>query len=115
MRIDGRQNYDLRKCHIESHVSDYAEGSVYIEMGKTKVLCTASINEQIPKWLQDGSKRGWVTAEYGMLPRSTHLRKKRDQLFSGGKKQGNFPGYQSQFTLLHKLAAPARTANLCGL
>ena len=85
MRIDGRQNYDLRKCHIEPHVSDYAEGSVYIEMGKTKVLCTASISEQIPKWLQDGSQRGWVTAEYGMLPRSTHLRKKRDQFFQEGR------------------------------
>ena len=85
MRIDGRQNNELRKCHIETHISDYAEGSAYIEMGKTKVLCMASVNQQIPKWLQDGSKRGWVTAEYGMLPRSTHSRKKRDQLFQEGR------------------------------
>ena len=85
MRIDGRQNHELRKCHIETQVSDYAEGSAYIEMGRTKILCTASVDSQIPKWLQDGSKRGWVHAEYGMLPRSTHSRKRREQLFQDGR------------------------------
>lgn len=86
MRTDGRSPVDLRKILITPHVSEYAEGSAMVEFGKTKVLCTASYDGQCPKWLQ-GSGTGWVTAEYGMLPRSTHSRVKRDKVLNGGRTQ----------------------------
>lgn len=86
MRTDGRSPFDLRKIIITPHVSEYAEGSAMVEFGKTKVLCTASYDGQAPKWLQ-GTGTGWVTAEYGMLPRSTHSRVKRDKVLSGGRTQ----------------------------
>jgi ribonuclease PH len=86
MRLDNRQNHELRKVVITPHVSDYAEGSVIIEFGKTKVLCTASFEGTIPPWLK-GSGTGWVTAEYGMLPRSTHQRIKRDKGANSGRSQ----------------------------
>lgn len=86
MRTDGRQFTELRKVVISPNASEYAEGSVLVEFGKTKVLCTASLDEAFPKWLQNTGK-GWVTAEYGMLPRSTHTRIKRDKSMSSGRTQ----------------------------
>ena len=86
MRTDGRSPHDLRKILITPHVSEYAEGSALVEFGKTKVLCTASYDGQCPKWLQ-GTGTGWVTAEYGMLPRSTQSRIRRDKVLSGGRTQ----------------------------
>jgi ribonuclease PH len=86
MRTDGRSPKDLRKILITPHVSEYAEGSAMVEFGKTKVLCTATYDGQCPKWLQ-GTGTGWVTAEYGMLPRSTHSRIRRDKILSGGRTQ----------------------------
>ena len=86
MRSDGRQFNELRKITITPNASEYAEGSVLVEFGKTKVLCTASVDENIPKWLQNTGK-GWVTAEYGMLPRSTHTRIKRDKSMNSGRTQ----------------------------
>jgi ribonuclease PH len=86
MRTDGRSFHQLRPVKITPHVSDYAEGSCIIEFGKTKVLCTASYEAQAPKWLQ-GTGTGWITAEYGMLPRSTHQRIKRDKSLTGGRTQ----------------------------
>jgi ribonuclease PH len=83
MRKD-RKNSDLRKVLITPNVSSYAEGSAMVEFGATKVLCTASYETQAPKWLQ-GSGSGWVTAEYGMLPRSTHQRIKRDKASTSGR------------------------------
>lgn len=85
-RSDGRTQDQLREIIITPHVSDYAEGSVLIHFGKTKVMCTASYEDQAPKWLQ-GSGSGWITAEYGMLPRSTHSRIKRDKSMSSGRTQ----------------------------
>lgn len=77
MRPDGRAADQLRDVLIELNTSPYAEGSAVITMGETKVLCTASVEERIPPW-RKGSGRGWVTAEYAMLPRSTQTRTERD-------------------------------------
>ncbi len=86
MRFDGRSPEALRKVEIIPNVARYAEGSVDIRFGHTRVMCTASVESQIPRWLQ-GSGKGWVTAEYGMLPRSTHTRMAREKSMSGGRTQ----------------------------
>ncbi len=86
MRIDGRLRDQLRQVKITPNITRYAEGSALIEMGETKVLCTASVEQTIPKWLQ-GANKGWVTAEYGMLPRSTHTRITREKAMSSGRSQ----------------------------
>lgn len=77
MRIDGRKNEQTRHVKITRNYTKYAEGSVLIEVGETKVLCNASIEEKVPPFLK-GSGEGWITAEYNMLPRATHTRKVRD-------------------------------------
>lgn len=84
-RPSGRGIDELRTVTIETGVNAYAEGSCLISFGNTKVLCTASIEEKVPNWLR-GQKQGWVTAEYGMLPRSTHSRIDREA--SRGKQSG---------------------------
>ena len=76
-RPDFRRNDEMRKVKITPHYTMYAEGSVLIEMGNTKVICTASVEEKVPPFLE-GQGLGWVTAEYAMLPRATGTRKKRD-------------------------------------
>ena len=76
-RNDGRGPGDLRAVTLTPDVNRYAEGSVLVEMGHTRVLCTASVEERVPAFLK-GTGRGWVTAEYGMLPRSTHTRSDRE-------------------------------------
>jgi len=76
----------MRPVKIETGVNLYAEGSCIIEYGSTRVLCTASLEEQPPRWLQ-GSGKGWVTAEYGMLPRSTHDRLRREKSLTSGRTQ----------------------------
>lgn len=86
MRIDGRKNHQLREIKLTPHVSDHAEGSCLVEFGRTRVLCTASYEAKPPQWLQGGGQ-GWVTAEYGMLPRSTHTRMKREKVATGGRTQ----------------------------
>jgi ribonuclease PH len=73
IRSDQRLNNQLRPLKFAPNFTDYAEGSVLIETGQTRVLCTASISETIPRW-REASGAGWLTAEYGMLPRSTHQR-----------------------------------------
>jgi ribonuclease PH len=85
MRID-RSPLDPRPCKIEVNVSRYAEGSCLIETGFTKVFCTASVEEGVPSWLK-GKGQGWITAEYSMLPRSTHTRSKRDREKVSGRTQ----------------------------
>ncbi len=72
----------LRPIHIETGVSPYAEGSCLIKCGNTHVLCTASVDENVPRWMK-GKGKGWVTAEYGMLPRSTHSRMRREAARGG--------------------------------
>ena len=79
MRYDGRRPDELRPVTIELGYTRYAEGSVLITQGNTRVLCNATVEERLPRWLQEGgAKKGWVTAEYGMLPRSTHTRTQRE-------------------------------------
>ncbi len=85
MRIDGREQKDLRPIRILSGVNPYAEGSVEVSFGTTKVLVTASIEKAVPPWMKEGMG-GWITAEYGMLPRSTHQRNRREA--STGKQGG---------------------------
>jgi ribonuclease PH len=79
MRIDGRKPEDLRKITIARNYTRFAEGSVLIEFGDTKVLCNASILNEVPPFLK-GKGSGWVTAEYSMLPRSTAVRMTRDSV-----------------------------------
>lgn len=77
IRLDGRASDQLRPIKITRNFNKYAEGSCLIEMGDTKVLCTASVEDKVPPFLK-GSGQGWVTAEYGMLPRSCETRTQRD-------------------------------------
>ena len=76
-RKDGRADGDLRELSITVGASKYAEGSALIKAGDTHVFCTASVEEKVPPFLY-GQKQGWVTAEYGMLPRATHTRSQRE-------------------------------------
>jgi len=78
MRTDGRKYNDLRPVRITRHYLKHPEGSVLIETGDTKVICTASVLEGVPPFLE-GSGKGWVTAEYSMLPRSTPTRSRREK------------------------------------
>ncbi|PAD73981.1 ribonuclease PH [Paenibacillus campinasensis] len=77
MRSNGRKSDELRPMNLSTHVNKYAEGSVYIEMGDTKVLVTATVDEKVPPFLK-GQGKGWVTAEYSMLPRATQSRNQRE-------------------------------------
>jgi len=85
MRPSQRQPDQLRTIRITRNFTRHAEGSVLIEMGDTRVLCTASVEESLPAFLR-GKGQGWVTAEYGMLPRSTHTRSAREA--AKGKQSG---------------------------
>ncbi len=85
MRPSGRQDDELRAFSIQRHYTRHAEGSVLISCGETRVLCTASVENRVPSFLR-GSGEGWVTAEYGMLPRSTGSRMRREA--SAGKQSG---------------------------
>jgi len=79
---------ELRPVHFELDYTMYAEGSVLVSMGNTKVLCTATIDEHLPRWLHRSSQRhGWITAEYAMLPRSTQERVQRETNFPKGRTQ----------------------------
>jgi ribonuclease PH len=85
MRPSQRQTDQLRQVRITRNFTRHAEGSVLIEMGDTRVLCTASVEENVPPFLR-GKGEGWVTAEYGMLPRATHTRSAREA--AKGKQTG---------------------------
>jgi ribonuclease PH len=85
MRPSGRQPDQLREIRITRHYTRHAEGSVLVEFGHTKVICTASVDEKVPPFLK-GQGRGWVTAEYGMLPRATNTRTQREA--SSGRPSG---------------------------
>ncbi len=81
-RPSGRASDQLRAVSIERHYTRHAEGSVLVSFGDTRVLCTASIEDRAPAWLR-GKGEGWVTAEYGMLPRATHTRMQREAARGG--------------------------------
>lgn len=86
MRADKRAFDELRKTKITPNVLPYAEGSVLIEMGKTKVICTATVEDKVPAFLR-GTGTGWVTAEYAMLPRATQTRTQREIQRVSGRTQ----------------------------
>ncbi len=85
IRPSGRQPNQMRDIRFTRNYTKHAEGSVFAEFGDTKVLCTASVTDQVPRFLK-GKGQGWITAEYGMLPRSTHTRMGREA--SHGKQGG---------------------------
>src|SRR5437764_792770 len=85
MRSDNRPPNQLRETTLTPNYLPHAEGSVFIEAGKTKVICTASVEDRVPQFLRNSGK-GWVTAEYGMLPRATNTRMQREA--SSGKVGG---------------------------
>jgi ribonuclease PH len=85
MRPSGRQANEMRAVRFTPNYTTYAEGSVLAEFGNTRVLCTASIEPRVPPFLK-GRQEGWVTAEYGMLPRATHTRSQREA--ARGKQSG---------------------------
>ena len=86
MRQNNRQNDELRKVEIIPNFNPYAEGSCLIKSGNTHVICTASVEEKVPAWLKDEGK-GWITAEYAMLPRATLTRTPRETLKPSGRSQ----------------------------
>ncbi len=85
MRPSGRSFDQMREVALTRRYTRHAEGSVMVEFGETKVLCTASVDSSVPRFLR-GSGSGWITAEYGMLPRSTHTRSEREA--ARGKQSG---------------------------
>ena len=80
-----RKNNELREINFQNKFSPYAEGSCFVKFGNTHIICTASVEERVPVWLR-GKQKGWITAEYGMIPRATHYRVDRD--ISKGKISG---------------------------
>ncbi len=86
VRIGGREARALRPLALELHAAPYAEGSCMIAAGNTRVLCAASVAESLPAW-REKSGAGWVTAEYGMLPRATHTRSGRERTGASGRTQ----------------------------
>ena len=89
MRPSGRNTDQMRDVTFERAFSKHAEGSCLVKFGDTHVLCTASLEERVPPWLRNAG-RGWVTAEYGMLPRATGERMRREA--SAGKQKRSHPG-----------------------
>jgi len=87
-RLDGRANNQLREVKFTRNWSNHPEGSVLVEFGQTRVLCTASFTAGVPRWLK-GTGQGWVTSEYSMLPRATHTRSDRESVKGklGGRTQ----------------------------
>lgn len=86
VRKDGRAHDALRQVRITRNFIRHAEGSVLVEVGDTRVICTASIDEKVPQFLR-GQGQGWVTAEYAMLPRATPTRTQRERGSAGGRSQ----------------------------
>jgi ribonuclease PH len=82
----GREPHQLREIRLQRDVAPYAEGSCLVATGMTQVLCTASVEPKVPDWRR-GSGKGWVTAEYAMLPRATHTRTRRERGNLGGRTQ----------------------------
>lgn len=79
MRLDGRNNDELRPIKFTHHFTKHALGSVLVEFGDTKVIVTASVDLKKPKWMEDDDLRGWVTAEYSLLPSATNTRCRRER------------------------------------
>ena len=84
VRIDGRQPNELRPLHFELDVQKHADGSCIVALGDTRVLCAVTVEEQVPRWMR-GSGRGWLTAEYNMLPAATNTRSDRERVLNAGR------------------------------
>ena len=84
VRIDGRQPNDLRPLHFELDVQKHADGSCIVALGDTRVLCAVTVEERVPRWMR-GSGRGWLTAEYNMLPAATNTRSDRERVLNAGR------------------------------
>ncbi|MCY4618219.1 MAG: ribonuclease PH [Chloroflexi bacterium] len=84
VRIDGRQPNELRPLHFELDVQKHADGSCIVSLGDTRVLCAVTVEEQVPRWMR-GSGRGWLTAEYNMLPAATNTRSDRERVLNAGR------------------------------
>src|ERR1041384_828165 len=110
MRSDKRPSDQLRSIAITPHYLEHAEGSVLIEAGRTRVICTASVEDRVPQFLR-GSGKGWVTAEYGMLPRATSTRTQREA--SAGKVGGRTQEIQRLIGRARR-AGTTRTASITG-
>ena len=109
-RIDGRKYDQLRPVIFEPDYVDFPEGSLLISFGKTRVLCNVSVEDQVPPWMDDpDSSKGWITAEYALLPRSTTTRVRRETKGLGGRTQeikrliGRSLAEKRDVRLLHKL------------
>lgn len=87
MRADGRQNHEIRKVKFIRNYIKHAAGSVLVEFGDTKVLVCANVEESKPRWMSKDEKRGWVTAEYSLLPASTNVRCQRERTKLSGRTQ----------------------------
>ena len=83
-RVDGRNDDELRPVKVSKDFIKYPEGSVLFEQGNTKVLCNVTVEEDVPHWMKN-SGRGWVTAEYAMLPRATHTRNRRERNYTSSR------------------------------
>lgn len=107
MRIDGRKFDEIRKVTFEPNFISYPEGSVLISMGNTKVICNATIQEGVPRWMEEQQiPGGWITAEYSLLPRSTHERTQREKYGFSGRTQ------EIQRTIGRSLRAAVNLLNL---
>jgi len=84
VRIDGRQPNELRPLSFELDVQKHADGSCIVSLGDTRVLCAVTVEEQAPRWMR-GTARGWLTAEYNMLPAATNTRSNRERVLSAGR------------------------------
>ena len=87
MRIDGRKNDELRNIKFTHNFTKHALGSILVECGDTKVIVTASVENKKPKWRAENDERGWVTAEYSLLPSATNVRCKREREKISGRNQ----------------------------
>ena len=88
MRADGRSPDELRPISFERDFTEMADGSCLVSFGRTRVLCTASIETAVPRWMKEQQvSGGWITAEYSMLPRATHTRTDRERRGAGGRTQ----------------------------
>ena len=84
VRTDGRQPNELRPLNFELDVQKHADGSCIVSLGDTRVLCAVTVEEQVPRWMRS-SGRGWLTAEYNMLPAATNTRSNRERVLSAGR------------------------------
>lgn len=84
VRTDGRQPNELRPLRFELDVQKHADGSCIVSLGDTRVLCAVTVEEQVPRWMR-GTGRGWLTAEYNMLPAATNTRSDRERVLSAGR------------------------------